>query len=248
MKTTVRIALVAALATALLVTSGCMIRREPLPGAGQSGSSSDQVALGDATSANVYVRMGAGRLAIDSAVLVGDVLRGSYEFSPASLQPEVKSTPHDDTIDVAIRQPEVRGINLGTSIRSTWEIDLAEGVPMDLRVDLGAGEGDLDFSGLDLSNLTVRMGAGDATVDLSGPRATDLQAAITAGVGELTIRVPEDVGVRVSGYEDGLGEWSYEGFTVDGDYLVNDAYGTSGTTLELDVQRGIGEVSLVLVD
>jgi hypothetical protein len=243
-----RLALVAALTAALLATSGCMIRREPLAGAGRNGSSYDRVALGEATSANVYVRMGAGRLSVDSAILAGDVFRGAYEFSPASLKPGVGSTVRDDTIDVAILQPEVRGLNFGTSVRSSWQIDLAEGVPMSLRVDLGAGEGDLDLSDLDISDLAVRMGAGDTTIDVTGPRTQDLPAAITAGVGELTIRLPEDVGVRVSGYSDGIGDWNYDGFSKDGDYLVNDAYGTTATTIELDVQRGVGTVTLELVD
>ena len=75
-----------------------------------------------------------------------------------------------------------------------------------------------------------------------------MDAAVTAGAGRVEVRLPSDIGVRVSGREDGVGDWSYDGFTVDGDYLVNDAYGTSDTTIELDVQRGIGDVVLVLVD
>jgi len=71
---------------------------------------------------------------------------------------------------------------------------------------------------------------------------------VTAGAGRVEVRLPSDIGVRVAGREEGVGDWSYDGFSVDGAYLVNDAYGTSDKTIELNIQRGLGEVVLVLVD
>ena len=73
-------------------------------------------------------------------------------------------------------------------------------------------------------------------------------STVTAGAGEVTVRLPSDVGVRVSGRSEGIGEWDFDGFRQDGEYLVNDAYGSTATSIELDVQRGIGKVTLELVD
>jgi hypothetical protein len=112
---------------------------------------------------------------------------------------------------------------------------------------MGAGDGLLDLRGIDLTRFTLEQGAGDVTIDLS-TQERDLTATATLGAGELTVRVPSSVGVRVRGHEDGIGGWSYEGFRADGDYLVNDAYGTQGgTTIEMDIQRGVGQVNLVEV-
>lgn len=248
MRTFVRIALAAALGLALLSSTGCMIRREPLPGAGEIRSRTSGLALGEATRAEINVFMGAGELAVAAAPLGRDVFRGEFEFSPAALEPEITSDTFGETIDVTVRQAETRGFPLGSTVRNSWDLELAENVPMTLRVDLGAGQFDLDLSGLQITDLVATMGAGDATIDLSGPREDDLSGIITAGVGDLTIRLPERVGVRVSGYADGIGEWEYEGFERRGDSFVNEAYGTAATSIELDVQRGIGVVRLELVD
>lgn len=248
MRTSVRIAAAAVLCVALLSTAGCMIRREPLPGAGKTGSLSSGLALGEATEAEINVFLGAGELSVAAAPLGRDVFRGEFEFSPAVLEPEITSGTSGETIAVTVRQAEMHGFPFGSTVRNSWDLELAEGVPMSLRVDLGAGHGELDLVGLQLTDLVATMGAGDATIDLSGPREDDLSGVITAGVGELTIRLPEEVGVRVTGYADGLGEWEYEGFRKQGDALVNEAYGTAATSIELDVQRGIGLVRLELVD
>lgn len=52
-----------------------------------------------------------------------------------------------------------------------------------------------------------------------------------------------------------MGNWDYSGFITDGNAVVNDAWREArggvpapGGSIELDVQRGVGDVRLVLVD
>ena len=68
-------------------------------------------------------------------------------------------------------------------------------------------------------------GVGEAKIDLSGERTHDLTARIEAGVGEVTISVPTDVGVRIIGSGDGLGDFTAEGFTRDGSAGVDSGRG-----------------------
>lgn len=254
MRTHVKVGLVLALAGMLAATSGCIIRREAVeePASSRTQTTTESVPLGAAKQASMQVSMGAGELTMSGADLGADVLRGEFTFAPARLEPVVTSELGSDseTINVTVSHPDIRDLDfLGRNVASEWSLQLAAAVPMDdVNVSMGAGNADLNFKDVDLSRLQVDMGAGDLMLDLSGPRTSDVTAAVAAGAGLVEVRLPKDVGVRVSGRNDGIGEWSHEGFTVDGDYLVNDAYGTSETTIELDVQRGIGEVRLVLVD
>jgi hypothetical protein len=249
MRTPTRVALAALLVAALLATTGCIVRRERVDDIEGVQTAEESVALGSAERAVVDVDMGAGDLSIEGASLDGDVMQGTFIYSPDELEPEVDGDAGADTIEVSISHPRVSGLNFGTrNFASDWDIALAEGIPTDLRVSLGAGNGDLDLTGLDVTDLRLDMGAGDVTLDLSGPRDTDLDARVTAGAGTVTVQLPADVGVRVSGRQDGVGEWVFDGFTTDGDYLVNEAYGQTDTTIELDVQRGVGRVELELVD
>ena len=121
------------------------------------------------------------------------------------------------------------------------------GVPTDLEVNLGVGESELVLGKLDLERLDVKMGVGDATIDLSGA-SKSLNADINAGVGELVLRVPRSVGVRVTGRQDGLGDYEADGMRIEGDAYVNDAYGTSPVTLDIALRRGVGDVTVEMVD
>jgi bacillopeptidase F (M6 metalloprotease family) len=84
---------------------------------------------------------------------------------------------------------------------------------------------------------------GQTTVDLSGPRTSDVTARIEAGIGELTVRVPSGIGVRVTTISEGVGDFSFEGFTKDGDDYVNDAYASSDVKMEITLHQGIGEIT-----
>lgn len=127
-------------------------------------------------------------------------------------------------------------------------VDLESAKEARVTVDLGAGEANLVLGDLLLQRLNVNLGAGNATIDLSGEPREDLEADINAGVGELTLVVPRSAGVRIIGYRDGLGSYQADGFTIDGDYLVNDAYGSAAVTYDIELRRGVGEVVIRMAD
>jgi hypothetical protein len=83
-------------------------------------------------------------------------------------------------------------------------------------------------------------------VDLTGAYEQDLTATIEGGVGEATVRLPSEVGVRVSA-EGGLDEINAEGLQREGEAYVNDAYGDSDITLDVDVRGGVGQINLEVV-
>jgi len=97
------------------------------------------------------------------------------------------------------------------------------------------------FKGLDL-----QMGAGKTTVDLTGDYAQSFDASIEGGVGEATVLLPSEVGVKAKA-EGGLGKINAEGLKRVGDSYVNDAYGESDVNLNVDVQGGIGAINLEVV-
>jgi Cell wall-active antibiotics response 4TMS YvqF len=119
-------------------------------------------------------------------------------------------------------------------------------VPTDLVVNIGAGESDLDLDSLTLTGLDLQMGAGETTVDLTGDYDRDFDASIQGGVGEATVMLPSEIGVRARA-EGGLGKINAVGLEKKGASYVNDAYGDSDVTLDVDVQSGVGEINLKVV-
>jgi hypothetical protein len=128
---------------------------------------------------------------------------------------------------------------------NTWTLKVTDRVPLELKIDVGAGRSDLHLSKVDLTRFELNIGAGQANVDLTGERAKDLQATIEGGVGEAIVRLPKSIGV-VATVHGGLGSIDVEGLKKedDGDY-VNAAYGKSPNTIRLTVEGGIGHIKLV---
>jgi hypothetical protein len=90
------------------------------------------------------------------------------------------------------------------------------------------------------------MGAGKTTVDLTGDYAQNFDASIQGGVGEATVLLPSEVGVKAKA-QGGLGKINAEGLEKVGDSYVNDAYGESDVTLDVDVRGGVGQIKLEVV-
>jgi hypothetical protein len=94
-----------------------------------------------------------------------------------------------------------------------------------------------------LTGLRIETGAGNTNVDLSGALDHDLNATIEAGVGELSVKLPGEMGVRVSA-DTGIGGLTNSGLVKDGDDYVNADYGSAPYTLFLNIQAGIGSIHL----
>ena len=125
-----------------------------------------------------------------------------------------------------------------------WNLLFSNEVPLDLKVEIGAGRGNLRLRDLPVTHLEMSMGAGQADVDLTGDRKNDLEANLEGGVGQVTIRLPRKVGVvvRASG---GIGAVDAHGLRhEDGEY-TNETYGKTPATIRLTVHGGVGQISLI---
>jgi hypothetical protein len=200
------------------------------------------VELGGAASADVRIDMGAGEL--DLAGGAPGLMEASFTTNIRRWEPRVEYDVFGGKGRLTVKQKRLGGLFLGSS-KNQWEIRLGGGVPIDLGVDLGAGESKLDLRGLDLGSLSIDMGVGEMTLDLSGPHARSLRVSIDGGVGHGTIVLPRDVGVKVA-VDGGLGSVSADGLNREGrkHIYTNDAWGRSPVSLEIEIDAGIGSIDL----
>jgi N-terminal domain of toast_rack, DUF2154 len=219
-----------------LLLAGCSSRAR----VGALRSESQSVELGDAKSVSVEINLGAGDLEVTGGA--EKLLEADFNYNVAKLKPEVKYM--NDTL--VVRQPDARGLPVLqgiTDYRNEWGLRLNDKVPMDLRVDVGAGTSDLHLAGLSLTGLDLILGAGIYTVDLSGDWAHDLNITIDAGAADLSVLLPREVGARVR-VEEGPHLIDATGLTQDGGVYTNAAYGVSEVTLQVDLEAGIGQINL----
>jgi hypothetical protein len=188
----------------------------------------------------VRIQMRAGELKLAGGA--GKLLEADFDYSEAEGSPEVAYDVAGNQGRLSVRQASA-GVHFGRT-HNTWDMRLANDVPMELKIEMGAGQGRLRLGGLALNKLDIQMGAGELTADLGGDWKKDLDANIRGGVGSATIRLPKNVGVRVHA-AGGIGSINAHGIEREGDAYVNEAYGKSAVTLRMSIEGGIGEINLV---
>jgi hypothetical protein len=205
----------------------------------ESRRTTQTVNLQGAKSARVKLEMGAGQLNIDGGSTHS--LDADFTFSDSFDEPRVDYHVSDGVGQINISQ-DSRSVHFGNS-RNEWNLRFTKDLPLELRVDMGAGQGNLNFRGVPLTRLELNLGAGQVDVDLTGDRKADLTADIEGGVGQANIRLPRNVGVMAHA-SGGIGSISVHGLRHEGDSYENDAYGKSPATIHLKVEGGIGEIVL----
>jgi uncharacterized protein DUF2154 len=227
----------------LLIAAAVFVSSCGTQAVGELQRETQTVDLGNAQSASVELRIGAGELNVSGGA--DALMEADFVYNVAEWKPEVTYEVSGETGTLSVEQGEGEGVPTGDA-RNEWEVRFNDEVPTDLQVQMGAGESDLDLDSLTLRDLDLSMGAGETTVDLTGDYAQDLEASIEGGVGQATVLLPGEVGVRVDA-QGGLGEINAEGLQREGDSYVNDAYGDTEVTLDVDVRGGVGRINLEVV-
>jgi hypothetical protein len=113
---------------------------------------------------DVQLEPAAGEVEVDAS---GEgVVQGSITYNTDALEPEVIV----DGASVRIRQGNPRGdLSVGPDARNVWNLHLAQGVPMNLRLRTGATQGTYELGGLSLRNIELTMGATDTSVSFRQP-------------------------------------------------------------------------------
>jgi len=220
--------------------------------------------LGGAQSASVDIRMGAGKLVIGAGA--SGIMDADFSYNISSWKPEVSYRVSDGRGYLTVEQPSVGNIGAGRNVCYEWNVRLNGGVPIELQVSLGAGESRLDLRDLEVNELQITTGAGNAKIDLPAGSLTrlemnagvgdanlnllggwkkSLRATVRAGVGAITLHLPREIGVKVK-VTGALGKVNANGFRIQDDAYVNDAYGKSAVTLDISIVGAVGSVTLDL--
>jgi hypothetical protein len=247
------------LVTTFLLLTGCFSTMR----VGELKTDSQQVQLGNAERVDVDIRMGAGKLDVSGGDTT-DLLDATLTYNVAEWEPQITYEESDGVGHLEVRQPDGEEIGWNNDMQYEWSLRFNEDLPMNMDVQMGAGQSNFDLEMLNLDALRIETGAGETTVDLHGGRVRnldvstgagkvaldlggewdhDLNGRIRGGVGELIVTLPAEnnVEVRVQG---GLGAINASGLTHSGDTYSHNA--GSESTLMLDIEGGIGQITLAL--
>jgi hypothetical protein len=195
----------------------------------------------------VNLRLAVGELNVGSGAGETRLMEAAnFAYNVAAWEPGVIYEVVGDSGELSVNQ---RGLDEGVptrDVRNEWSLRLNDGVPVDLTVQMGGGVGNLDLDNLALAGLNLDVGAGSTRVDLSGDWGRDVSAVVRGGAGQVTVLLPNRMGVRVNAGTR-LGRVNAEGLRKEGEAYVNDAYGDSDATLKVDVTGDVGQINLEVV-
>jgi hypothetical protein len=202
---------------------------------------SHTVDMDAAESVQVNLRMGAGELRVTDGSQ--KLMRADFTYSMPSWKPTVRYDSAGGRGILTVEQPGGQHSGLGNT-KYQWDLQLNNKVPMDLKVNFGAGDARLDVGSLALRSVEVDMGVGELRMDLHGVPKHDYQVHVRGGVGEATIRLPSDIGIWAEAHG-GIGAISVRGLRKEGNHWESESYARSKVTIKVDVQGGIGAVNLI---
>ncbi|HEY2460107.1 MAG TPA: toast rack family protein, partial [Candidatus Acidoferrum sp.] len=124
----------------------------------------------NAKQVHTSIDMNAGDLTVSSGA--GHLLDANFDYRDTEA-PRVQYRVDNGDGDLSIDQDNSDS-NYHTTSDNSWNIRLAGDVPMDLKVNMGAGQGNLHLRDINLTNLELNIGAGQVDIDLTGDRKKDL--------------------------------------------------------------------------
>lgn len=202
--------------------------------------------LDGATSAEIDIVFGVGRLQLD-ALPPGTPLLVSGEIQFDERSNERAEQTFEKRGDVAHYEIASRGsttnIPFGSqSQQNSWDLMLNRDIPLKLTIRTGVGRSELDLSLLKLSELSLSSGVGETRVTMPGEG--QVQAVINGGVGELIIQIPDGMAARID-VRTGLGNSQIAGdFVRDGNVYTSPGFETAVDRLDLELRAGIGQVTV----
>ncbi|HKP51401.1 MAG TPA: toast rack family protein [Chloroflexia bacterium] len=203
--------------------------------------------LGNARSADVSVHIGTSELYIDGKASGEQLVAGTLEYYDKEKEPARDVNRNGDRVVINLEQ---RGdgpsswFNFDGNRSPRWDLHLATGIPVTLKVDVGTGNTNLDLSALKLERLEVDAGTGNILAQLPSPQGTT-PVVVDAGTGSLDMTIPEGVAARIK-VSTGTGNTNVASrFQKQSDELYeSNGYSSASNKLDLDIDLGTGNVEI----
>ncbi|HEX7973993.1 MAG TPA: DUF5668 domain-containing protein [Anaerolineales bacterium] len=122
----------------------------------------------------------------------------------------------------------------------TWDLGLNPQTPLDLQVNMGAGNLDLDLTGLKITALKVNLGIGEIKIVL--PTTGSFSAEIKGAIGSLVVTLPQGLAAQIKSDSGLTTVQAPPGFSKDGNTYTSPDYAGAANRVDLTVGQAIGSV------
>lgn len=201
----------------------------------------------NAEALDVDIDFGVGNLSIQGGSK--EWVIGEFFYNHKRLEPKVTYKTRKDVGFVKIKQGSGKMFSFTKrKVNNDWNLQLTNEVPIDLNIDMGVSESTVDLKGLQLNSLSIDSGVSDSVIDLSGEWKKGFRADFDLGVGDVTIIIPKQTGVKVNASK-GIGRVDLKEFTKQNDGVyVNEAYASADAIIDISLDIGVGDVKFKVAE
>jgi N-terminal domain of toast_rack, DUF2154 len=173
---------------------------------------------------------GAGKLTLSPGPDAQNLVDGTVLYNVKELKPEIQKTGSS----IEIKQGDFKSLPPFDNIKNEWDLKLGN-TPLDLTVQAGAYEGNLELGGLALKSLTVKDGASHVDLSFLKPNQTEMSILrYETGASDVKLTGLGNANFSTLAFSGGAGN-----YTLDfSGKLQRDAVVT--------VESGFGNLSLVI--
>jgi len=203
-------------------------------------------AMHDADRGDVTLKLAAGTLLVNALQDSPNFLEGTLQYGRNSRQAVRTATYEAGALSFTLEAGNRNGSFWSPfdPLGERWELGLTPRVPIHLTVTSGAGDMQLDLTDLQVTDLELKGGAGRTSIRL--PQAARwTSGSIAAGVGEIEIIVPPELGIHMR-ISKGLGAVRVQNprMASEGEYYWTDGWDTAENRADLTIQAGVGAISI----
>lgn len=173
---------------------------------------------------------GAGKLTLSPAPGGENLVDGTAVYNVEDLKPSIQKSGNS----VEIKQGDFHKLPAFDDMKNEWDLKLSD-TPLDLTVQAGAYEGNLELGGLALKSLTVRDGASHVDLSFQEPNQAEMSILrYETGASNVKLAGLANANFSTLTFSGGAGNYSLD-FSGE---LQRDAVVT--------IEAGFGDLSLVI--
>ena len=188
------------------------------------------VADPESNETHLSLNFGAGELKMSSGA--EGLVEGTALYNVEKLKPEVIKS--DGNIE--IKQGDLNGAFPFDNVKNQWDLQLGN-TPMDLTIEAGAYDGNMDLGGLALKTLTVKDGAAHVNLLFSEPNLIEMsRMSYSTGASEVTLRDLANANFSTFDFDSGAGSYTLD-FSGE---LQRDA--------SVNINSGLSELIIIVPD
>lgn len=124
------------------------------------------------------------------------------------------------------------------------QLNIKEGLPIDLLIKSGASSANLDLRNINLVNLNIDTGASKNEVRF-GEKVDKIKVMVNAGASSFKFLVPKGFALSVQS-DSGLSSFDFKGLSLkkEGRTYTSDDFGTNQKQIEFSIKTGVSSIEL----